>query len=181
MPKEETFPIPLKNTDATRSTHTDLDVTQEKRIDGYWNVDSNRSLSDSWKGFAKITLLKEKHPRGYMWFGRRLTEVQKTTRSYQVWPEVWSKIGNAVQNLEKQEWKTEKPKLDNAGRLRGSCFIDPQDEEFEETIKNAMKKLEVPMEAAMPCKKGELKVSQAFRKLVGSLDASQKVPKPNNG
>ena len=111
VPKEETFPIPLKNTDATRSTHTDLDVMQEKRIDGYWNVDSNRSLSDSWKGFAKITLLKEELPRRYMWFKRRLIEDQKTTRPYQVWPEVWSKIGNAVQNLEKN--KNGRPRSQN--------------------------------------------------------------------
>ena len=33
MPKEETFPIPLKNIDVARSTHTDLDVLQEKKID----------------------------------------------------------------------------------------------------------------------------------------------------
>ena len=30
VPKEETFPIPLKCIDATRSTYTDLDVMQEK-------------------------------------------------------------------------------------------------------------------------------------------------------
>ena len=58
VPKEETFPIPY--IDVTRSTHTDLDVMQEKRIDDYWNVDSNKHLSDSWKGFTKFTLLKEK-------------------------------------------------------------------------------------------------------------------------
>ena len=39
MPKEESFPIPLKYIDVTRSTHTDLDVMQEKRVDDYWNVD----------------------------------------------------------------------------------------------------------------------------------------------
>ena len=60
VPKEETFPISLKFIDVTRSTHTDLDVMQEKRIDDYWNVDSNKHLSDSWKGFTKFTLLKEK-------------------------------------------------------------------------------------------------------------------------
>ena len=48
VPKEETFPIPLKYIDATRSARIDLDVLQEKRIDDYWNVVSNRSLSDSW-------------------------------------------------------------------------------------------------------------------------------------
>ena len=30
-----------------------------------------------------------------------------------------AKIENAAQNREKQEWKNEKPKLDNARRLRG--------------------------------------------------------------
>ena len=30
VPKEETFPIPLKYTDVTESTRTDLDVIQEK-------------------------------------------------------------------------------------------------------------------------------------------------------
>ena len=55
------IPIPLKYIDVARSTDTDLDALQEKRIDDYWNVDSNRHLSDSWKGFTKFTLLKEKN------------------------------------------------------------------------------------------------------------------------
>ena len=55
--KEETFLNPLKYIDVTRSSHTDLDVMQEKRIDDF--VDSNRSLSDSWKGFTKFIPLKE--------------------------------------------------------------------------------------------------------------------------
>ena len=33
--KEETLPIPLKYSDVTRSTHTDLDIMQEKRVDDY--------------------------------------------------------------------------------------------------------------------------------------------------
>ena len=37
----------------------------------------------------------------------------------------------------------EKPTLDNARRLRGSYFIDPDDEEFKLTMKNASGKLEV--------------------------------------
>ena len=32
-PREESFPIPLKYIDVTRTTHTNLDVKQEKRID----------------------------------------------------------------------------------------------------------------------------------------------------
>ena len=86
--KEETFLIPLKYVYVTRSTHTRLDVMQEKRIDDYWNVDLDRSLSDSWKGFTKFTLLKEKPPEGHMWSGVRLTKIQTTTRPDYVWPEV---------------------------------------------------------------------------------------------
>ena len=56
VPKEETFTIPLKYIDVTGSTHTDVDVLQEKRIDDYWNVDSNRHLSGSWKGDSPCSL-----------------------------------------------------------------------------------------------------------------------------
>ena len=59
MPKEGTFPFPLKYIDVTISTHTDLDVVQEKKIDDYWNVDSSKHELDSWRGFRKFTLLKE--------------------------------------------------------------------------------------------------------------------------
>ena len=47
VPKEKSFPTPLKFIDVIRSTHTDLDVAQERRIDDYWNVDGSRNLSDS--------------------------------------------------------------------------------------------------------------------------------------
>ena len=73
----------------TRSTHTDQDVSQERRIDDYWNVDSSRHLSNSWK---------EKPPTGYMWSRRKLAKIQRTTRPDHVWPEVWTKIGKAAQN-----------------------------------------------------------------------------------
>ena len=72
-PREESFPIPLKYIDVTRTTHTNLDVKQEKRIDDYWNIDGSRDLSDPWTGFTQFTLLDEKAPDGYMWSGRRLT------------------------------------------------------------------------------------------------------------
>ena len=35
-PREESLDIPLKNIDVFRTTHTNLDVKQEKRIDDYW-------------------------------------------------------------------------------------------------------------------------------------------------
>ena len=53
---------------------------------------------------------------------------------------------------EKQKWLNEKLHLENARKLRGIYFIDPEDREFKETIKNARKKLEIPIAPAMPCK-----------------------------
>ena len=79
VPKEEKFTIPLKYIDVTRSTHTDLDVMQEKRIDDRWNVDSKRNLSDSWRGFTKFALLKEKPSKGHV--VRR--ETDKSSNDYQ--------------------------------------------------------------------------------------------------
>ena len=52
----------------------------------------------------------------------------------------------------KQKWSHEKLHLDNARKLRGIYFIDPEDTEFKETIKNARKKMEIPVAPAMPCK-----------------------------
>ena len=47
----------------------------------------------------------------------------------------------------------EKPNLHNVRRMRGIYFIDPEDEEYKETLKNVRRKLEAHMDAAMPCKK----------------------------
>ena len=38
-PREDSFPILLKYIDVSRTTHTNLDVKQEKRIDDHWNID----------------------------------------------------------------------------------------------------------------------------------------------
>ena len=86
--KEETFPIPLKYTDVTRTTHTSLDVLQEKRIDDHWNDDVDRSVSDSRTGFTKVTLLNNKHPKRIYVSPRRLTKNQTTTRPDYLWPEI---------------------------------------------------------------------------------------------
>ena len=43
-PKEESFPIPLKYFDVSRTTHKNLDVKQERRIDDYWNIDGSRDF-----------------------------------------------------------------------------------------------------------------------------------------
>ena len=61
-------------------------------------------------------------------------------------------MGKHAKLKEKQKWSEEKLHLENARRLRGIYFIDPEDAEFKETIKNALTKLETSVAPAMPCK-----------------------------
>ena len=150
--REESFPIPLKYIDVTRTTHTNLDVKQEKRIDDYWNIDGSRDLSDPWTGFTQFTLLDEKAPDGCMWSRERLRRKQLTSRPDHLWPELWKSMGKHAKLKEKQKWSEEKLHLENARKLRGIYFIDPEDTEFKEIIKNARKKLETSVAPAMPCK-----------------------------
>ena len=61
-------------------------------------------------------------------------------------------MGKHATLKEKQKWSDEKLHLENARKLRGIYFIDPEDTEFRETLKNARKKLETSVAPAMPCK-----------------------------
>ena len=82
----------------------------------------------------------------------RLTRKLTTSRSDDVWPDMWKHVSDASKKTAKQIWAIEIPKLDNAKQLRGIFFIEPDDEELKHTMKAARRKLEVPMPAAMPCK-----------------------------
>ena len=92
-PREESFPIPLKYIDVSRTTRTNFDVKQERRIDDYWKIDGSRDLSDSWTGFTQFTLLEEKPPDGCMGSRERLTRKQLTSKPDYLWPELWTKMG----------------------------------------------------------------------------------------
>ena len=129
-----------------------MDVKQEKRIDDYWKIDGSRVLSGPWTCFTQFTLLEEEAPDGYMWSGVRMTRKQLTSRPHHLWPDLWKSMGKHAKPKEKQKWSEEKIHLENARKLRGICFIDPEDTEFKETIKNARKKLETSVAPAMPCK-----------------------------
>ena len=64
-------------------------------------------------------------------------------------------MSDEAKSKAKQKWaieKKKKQKLDNARQLRGIFFIEPEDDESRHIIKNARRKLETPMPAAMPCK-----------------------------
>ena len=125
---------------------------QDSRVDEYWNNDGSRDLTVSWTSFNQFSMLQEKPADGHMWSGARLTKRHVTSRPDHLWPEIWTKLERNVKLKEKHKWAIEKPKLDNARKLRGIYFIDPEDKEFKETIRNARKKLETLMAPAMPCK-----------------------------
>ena len=84
--------------------------------------------------------------------GERLTKWQATSRPDHLWPELWTKLGKNAKLKERKKWSHEKPQLDNARKLRGIYFIDPEDKELKETTKNARKKLETSVAPAMLCK-----------------------------
>ena len=73
--------------------------------------------------FTQFTLFDEKPPDGKMWSGGRLTKRQVTSRPDHLWPELWTKLGRNAKLKEKQKWSNEKPKLDNARRLRGIYLL----------------------------------------------------------
>ena len=87
-----------------------------------------------------------------MWSGERLRRKQLTSRPEHLWPELWENLRKNAKLKERQKWSDEKLHLENARKLRGIYFIDPEDTEFKETIKNARKKLETSVAPAVPCK-----------------------------
>ena len=181
VPKEETFQSPLKYIDRTRTTHTNLGVFQESCVDEFWNVAVDRNLSKSWTGFMKFTLFNEKPPKGCTWSESRSQKIQATTRPDHLLGLKQSDMSRAPQRKKKKHRGIDKPKLDNARKPRGICFIDPDDEELMETIENARKKLVMPMEAAVPC---TLKTTKRQNKLLetdSETNGSNKIQKTLHG
>ena len=152
MPKGASFPIPLKFFDVIRSTHTDLDVAQEKRIDDSWNVEGNRNLSDLCKGFTSFTLLNEilrKDICGPEETDKNPNDI--TSRSHMVW------------RLDKN-WKNRARKRDTRMGNRGTKTRKSQKLEMnlfywskgwrvQRHHLTARRKLKTPKAAAMPCKR----------------------------
>ena len=50
----------MKYIDVTRTSHSNLDVKQENRIDDYWNIDGSRDLSDPWTEVSHNSLYSTK-------------------------------------------------------------------------------------------------------------------------
>ena len=145
-------PTTLRYIDVVRRTSTTLAVLLDSRVDDYSNVNGDRNSSELWTGFMQFTILSEKHPDGFTWPGGRLTKIQATPRPDHSMSRNFVRMSRAAERREKQQWTIEKPKLDNARQLRGIYFCDSEDAEVKDTLKNARKKLELPMDSAMPCK-----------------------------
>ena len=60
--------------------------------------------------------------------------------------------GDMVKDDSGSQWSLEKPKLDNARKLRGIYFIDLRTRNSKKTLGMLERKLETPMAPAMPCK-----------------------------
>ena len=87
VPKEESFPTPLKYIDVTRTTHTKQDVLQEKRKDDCWNVDAKKSFLESGKYSRSSHCWKNNLQEDT----RRPGEIDKHFSNYQSWERVaWS-------------------------------------------------------------------------------------------
>ena len=90
-PREESFPSPQKYIDVSRTTHTNLDVKQEKRIDDYWNIDGSRDLSDPWTGFHTIYSIGRKS-------SRRIYVVQVEINEKTAYIQARSSMARALEN-----------------------------------------------------------------------------------
>ena len=74
-------------------------------------------------------------------------------------------MSKTAKKQEKQEWIIEKPKLDNARKLRGIYFIDLEDEDYKKTLSNARKKLENSFGSGYALQDG---VKKAFQEATGN-------------
>ena len=102
-PREESFLVPLKYIDVSRTTQTNLDVFARKPHRCFWNIDGSRDLSGSWTCFTQFTLLSETPPEGYGWSGERLTQRQATSRPDPLWPERWRGMSKNAELKEKHK------------------------------------------------------------------------------
>ena len=179
-PREESFPIPMKLTSPDLLIQT---LMLCKNVASMTIGTSMRQEICLILGQVSLsfTVLEQKPLDGYMCSGRRLTKREVTSRPDYLWSELWTILGRNVKLKERHIWAIEKPKLDNARKLRGIHFIGAEDKEFKETIKNAPKKLETPMAPAMPCKTSKKckhgekrgKTSEFKSKLACILEASE--------
>ena len=138
VPKEPSFPIPLKYIGVTRHGKQHLDNFEESSIDG------NRTFSEDWIGLTRHQMLMKRSPKCHSWVIGRLTKYQHTARAESVWPESCThKRGKAKLG--------DKPRRDAARQRRGLFDIPLEHEDCEDTVRRASRKLEIPVVPEMTC------------------------------
>ena len=152
VPREASFPSRLKYIDVTRTGSTSLDVMLEIILTTVGTLMEIENCQIRGQVLQGSRYWMKNHRMDIHGLGGRLTRKQTTSKPDSSWPEIWKDMSEASKPREKQKWAIEKPKLDSVGKLRGIYFCDPADEEFKDIMKNARRKLEVPMIAAMPCR-----------------------------
>ena len=151
MLKEESFPFPLKYMDVTRTTHASLDVLLEK----------NMMISGTWMEKGNFQMHGQVSQYSFL-------EWKATWRSYMVWRGACEETHNlsftectgsyvetCLMRRKRHRWAIEKPKFDNANQFWCIFIIEADDQESQHTMRNARRKLETPMTAAMLVEKNK--------------------------
>ena len=152
VPTEESFPIPLKYIDVTRTADTILEVMSETHIDAYWNVDGNRNFRNAWTGFTRFNCIERETTWWIFMIREETDEETNDLKTRQCVARFVEADVCASKRKEKQKCTVDKPKPENARRLRGIFFIELDCEEFMRVMNNARRKLHIPTPAAMPCR-----------------------------
>ena len=128
-PREESFPIPLKYIDVSRTAKFGCQARANASMIIGISMGQETCLVH---GQVSLNLLywKKNLLKDFVWSGERLTRKQLTSRPDHLWPELWKSMGKHAKLKEKQQWSHEKLHLDDARKLRVIYFIDPEDKEF---------------------------------------------------
>ena len=111
VPSDPASPIPTKYLDVMRTTYTDLDTKEEKRMEDYWNVQGEKALSDFWVGKTVFYILRTPPEPGFTYIYGRKTKIQSdTNRPGDMWPEVWNDLGKGKKKKAIEKWKITKVK-----------------------------------------------------------------------
>ena len=113
---------------------------------------ANRNLCEPWTGFTQFTICDRILLTDNSGPGNGLQQSKQPQEPNISGQKFRTECQRQLNEKKKQQRAIEKPKLDNARKLRGVCFIDLDEKEFKETMTKRAENLESLMEAAMLCK-----------------------------
>ena len=136
LPKESSFTVSVKYIDVEEANKHPF----ASMMCG--TLAAKRPHSEMWNGSSRFRIHNKRPPKGYSGLGGLLTKTQSTWRLETIWPEVWSSVSHGAHKKAKQQWDTEKPKLQAAGQTRDiMIFLPGEVEDFDVLFRSARKKL----------------------------------------